>query len=638
MTSLTPQQPSGAAPRSLRQLMIRTACASAVVVLGWSASSAPASAAPSSSVEAPLVQSGFVGLRVGSQGGDVTSLQRALIAAGINVPGGADGVFGPATRRAVVDFQTARGLPATGEVDQATSNALSSSGSGSGSSASGYVGLAQGARGDAVKEVQRRLQATGVFVAGGADGVYGTATTRAVMQFQRWNGLSPTGGIDAQTATALGLGTSGGASTPAPTTPTAPASSNPYVGLRQGARGDKVKDLQVALQGTGVVVRGGADGVFGTATTTALKAFQKVNGLAETGVLTERGAQILNLGTGSSSAPPPAANPYRGLTVGARGNAVKDVQQALITAGVTVRGGADGVFGNATKTALVSYQTSVGAPADGRVNQTTIDKLGLGSSRGPVPFAGSTPPATTPPPAPTSNPYVGLTVGARGPMVAELQRALQNTGLVVRGGADGVFGTATKTALQAFQRVNGIPQTGVTTERGVQLLSLGSGGGQGAANPNSGGGSVVLARFPVQGRCFFGDTWGAARSGGRTHEGVDIIANEGNLLYAVADGTISKLYWDQPGALAGNGFRLEQANGTYFTYLHLSAFAPGITVGTTVKAGDVIGFVGNTGSSATPHLHFEIHPGGGAAINPYPYVKAIDGCSNTTPQYQSSFA
>ncbi len=67
----------------------------------------------------------------------------------------------------------------------------------------------------------------------------------------------------------------------------------------------------------------------------------------------------------------------------------------------------------------------------------------------------------------------------------------------------------------------------------------------------------MLERFPVQGRCFFGDTWGAARGGGRTHEGVDIIANEGNLLYAVADGEISKLYWDQPGALAGNGLRLD---------------------------------------------------------------------------------
>ena len=95
--------------------------------------------------------------------------------------------------------------------------------------------------------------------------------------------------------------------------------------------------------------------------------------------------------------------------------------------------------------------------------------------------------------------------------------------------------------------------------------------------------------------------------------------------------------YKRQGRLSGNGLKLTAADGTYFVYLHLSGFAPGISVGTNVKAGDVIGFVGNTGSSATAHLHFEIHPWGGSAINPYPYVKAIDDCSNTTAQYQASF-
>ena len=92
-----------------------------------------------------------------------------------------------------------------------------------------------------------------------------------------------------------------------------------------------------------------------------------------------------------------------------------------------------------------------------------------------------------------------------------------------------------------------------------------------------------------------------------------------------------------PGALSGNGLRLTVADGTYFTYLHMLDVAPGIKVGTKVKAGDIIGFVGNTGSSATAHLHFEIHPGGGGAVNPYPYVRAIDACKDTSERFQTSY-
>ena len=334
---------------------------------------------------------------------------------------------------------------------------------------------------------------------------------------------------------------------------------------------------------------------------------------------------------------PPAPNKYVGLAVGARGNVVKEVQQALINAGVTVRGGADGVFGPATKAALSSYQQSQGLTASGVVNKSTAERLGLGTSKGPQPYApGSNPtPDTGPQDTGSGNSYVGLKRGDTGSLVTELQKALKRFGLVTD--AEGQFKAQTERALKAFQSVNGIPQTGVVTERGAQLLALGTTG----SGDNSGGSSTPafqMERFPVQGLCFFGDTWHAPRGGGRLHVGTDIIAAEGKLLYAVVDGTISKMYWDQPGALSGNGVRVAQDDGTYFTYLHMQGFAPGIEVGTKVKAGDVIGWVGNTGSSATPHLHFEIHPGGGAAINPYPYLKAMDDCKNTTPQYQSSFS
>ena len=142
--------------------------------------------------------------------------------------------------------------------------------------------------------------------------------------------------------------------------------------------------------------------------------------------------------------------------------------------------------------------------------------------------------------------------------------------------------------------------------------------------------AVAIANFPAQGPCSFGDTYGAPRGGGRAHEGVDIIAKAGQWVYAVNDGTLTRKYLDSPGSLSGNGWRLTGADGTYFFYAHLSAFGPGLAVGSAVKAGQIIGQVGMTGNAPIPHLHFEVHPGGGVPVNPTPIVKAVDGCKTTT--------
>jgi murein DD-endopeptidase MepM/ murein hydrolase activator NlpD len=107
-------------------------------------------------------------------------------------------------------------------------------------------------------------------------------------------------------------------------------------------------------------------------------------------------------------------------------------------------------------------------------------------------------------------------------------------------------------------------------------------------------------------------------------------------VYAVADGRITDKAWDQPDRIAGNALELTVANGTFYFYAHLLDFAPGITVGERVQAGEIIGWVGQTGNASSPHLHFEIHPGGGDAVNPYPYVKAAGGCNRGTPYTQPS--
>jgi murein DD-endopeptidase MepM/ murein hydrolase activator NlpD len=139
-------------------------------------------------------------------------------------------------------------------------------------------------------------------------------------------------------------------------------------------------------------------------------------------------------------------------------------------------------------------------------------------------------------------------------------------------------------------------------------------------------GTMVLAAFPLAPTCSFADTFGAPRSGGRQHQGVDIMAKSGTPIYAVMDGTITKKQVHYVGSLGGNSLWLSAADGSYFFYAHLSAFAGGIEVGSVVTAGTLIGYVGATGNASVPHLHFEVHPGGGAAVNPYPIVKAATTC------------
>ena len=342
-------------------------------------------------------------LRIGSNGASVKEVQRALIERGVAVYGGVDGVYGPATRRAVKKFQRSRGLSVTGTVDGATARALglssgstSSSGS-SGSAKSQLRGLGPGARGPAVEDLQRRLIAADVPVAGGADGVYGPATRRAVRLFQRWNGLRQTGRVNAATARHL---PSGGSSAPRGVTSGSSSSSNSgsssgsnssssgsWKGLEQGDRGTKVKKLQRALMSDGFFVRGGADGIFGPATAAALKAFQSVNGIRQTGVLTAKGARYLGL-TGSSGSSGISSN--AGYAVfGERGDRVRSLQRALVGAGISLAGGVDGAFGGATASAIMEFQRRRGLSVTGKVDASTAARLSLRPQAAPRQPSGS---------------------------------------------------------------------------------------------------------------------------------------------------------------------------------------------------------------------------------------------------------
>jgi murein DD-endopeptidase MepM/ murein hydrolase activator NlpD len=396
---------------------------------------------------------------------------------------------------------------------------------------------------------------------------------------------------------------------------------------KMGESGPEVTRMQQAIVARGFTIKGGIDGSFGSATQVALKSLQKVAGFAPTGKLDAKTAKFLGL---VDVAPLSKSN---FPTVGSSGDAVWSLQQALINSGVQVKGGADGKFGLATSIALGKFQAMKGLSVTKSVDESTAIALGLLAAPAPAPAPKSTgiktvAAASAPVVAPvvavapaTSSPITIDSLPVRGQKsenVRILQNALINAGIEVKGGADGVFGVATSVSIGKFQSALGL---NVTT-----ALDAPTAAALGLIPTLAELGLPSLQAFPMQGRCSFSDTWHAPRGGGRLHEGVDIIGARGLAIYAVVDGTITRML--SGGALSGNSIRLTAPDGTYFFYAHLDGFAAGLATGQTVRAGQVIGYNGSTGAT-TAHLHFEIHPQGGAAVNPYPIVKAVDACNVT---------
>ena len=175
-----------------------------------------------------------------------------------------------------------------------------------------------------------------------------------------------------------------------------------------------------------------------------------------------------------------------------------------------------------------------------------------------------------------------------------------------------------------------------TTARGVLLLFvLGLAGAAQAAVPKKG--TVPTLIFPVAGPTTYIDDFGQPRPGG-PHQGNDLVAAKKTPVVAVEAGKVK--FWTTSTS-AGCMLYLYGDSGTTYDYIHLNndltmgndnrgkcvpgvSYARGLKDGAKVTAGQLLGYVGDSGDAngIHAHLHFEVHPGGGAAVSPFPYLQS----------------
>src|ERR671923_1420665 len=175
-----------------------------------------------------------------------------------------------------------------------------------------------------------------------------------------------------------------------------------------------------------------------------------------------------------------------------------------------------------------------------------------------------------------------------------------------------------------------------TTARGVFFLCLVAGLLAGTAAAQSTGATKPIV-FPVLGTARYVDDFGDARPGG-LHQGIDIVAAKKSLALAAEPGKVK--FWTHS-ATAGCMLYLYGASGTTYYYIHLNndltkrddnrgkcvagtAYAKGLKDGAKVGAGQVVGYVGDSGDAdgVHSHLHFELHPNGGRAVDPYQWLQS----------------
>lgn len=423
----------------------------------------------SSSTATGLFKGDYSKLQYTSSGSRVRVLQQALKDLGFTISK-VDGVFGQSTFEAVMAFQKATGLTVDGKAGKNTLVKLESYFDSNGNVTQPMITpkptadldniaygiptrtLREGMGGQDVLYTQDRLAALG-YLTGISDGQYGAATKAAVLAFQKKNGLSADGVLGTNTRKRLfSEGAIGAKETSQPD----------GVGERKltlGMKGDDVKSVQKKLIALGYLT-GKADGVYGTATESAIRRFQTRNGLTSDGICGEDTVKALYSSTaidaGSSVTPSPKpvdeSAPTRILRPGMSGDDVKSVQSRLKALGYYT-GTVDGNYGTGTMAAVASFQLRNNLSADGVAGKRTYKKLYSSDALSAISTPTSTP--TTGVTRPTRLLYSGCT----GDDVKSVQQRLKDLGYLTDK-VDGKYGANTVAAMRAFQLRNGLTGSG----------------------------------------------------------------------------------------------------------------------------------------------------------------------------------
>ncbi len=400
-------------------------------------------------------------MQLGNTGDAVVKLQSRLSSLGYYT-GAASGTYDKETKKAVAAFQKKNGLTSDGIAGKATQDVLYSSAAMAANETptpspsptptavpsftipSGKV--ERGTEGENAKLVQQRLKDLGYY-RGRVDGKFGTQSVRSLKSFQEAHGLEADGVAGEDTYKvlfswgALAYGTTAtpapaatATPTPAPTvTPTPEATATLLLEtLRKGDSGEAVRLMQEALINLGYL-SGTADGIYGNSTVSAVKSFQKTNGLKVDGVAGNATLSLLYSSSAKAApvtvtptpSPTPTATPAPAssstlLKKGSTGDAVKELQERLIALGY-LQGKADGIFGTATYKALVAFQKASKLSTDGIAGSATLSALSKTSAKA----TSTATAAATATPAPTKSASSTTTPSAKNVIYANWYKTVK---------------------------------------------------------------------------------------------------------------------------------------------------------------------------------------------------------------------